>query len=180
MIIRTVCVRLSDERERSTVPFTLCVTAESSSVLLHESSLSEYKWLCLQHSWQSLSLCLWPGILEALPRPAVSTVFRASASSGLGMTVTILGGVLEFLVAKALAGPWEAPGHRERSSHMRTRSWGVSHLSYATAGWCPGGLRASMTAHFHRIVICPSSPWTSTVSESLLSTLLWSHRLWAW
>ena len=122
-------MRLSDERERSTVPFTLCVTAESSSVLLHESSLSEYKWLCLQHSWQSLSLCLWPGILEALPRPAVSTVFRASASSGLGMTVTILGGVLEFLVAKALAGPWEAPGHSERSSHMRTRSRGCLTLA---------------------------------------------------
>ena len=31
---------------------------------------------------------------------------------------------------------------------------GVSHLSYATAGWCLGGLRAAVTARFHRIVIC--------------------------
>lgn len=47
--------------------------------------------------------------------------------------------------AKALDGILEALGHSERHSHLRARSWGVSHLSYGSSGWAPGGHRAELT-----------------------------------
>ena len=50
--------------------------------------------------------------------------------------------------------PPGSPRTQREKLALENQVLGLSHLSYAPAGWCPGGLRASVTARFYRIMIC--------------------------